>query len=509
MRAIFVLFDTLNRRFLECYGGALMETPSFRRLAARSTTFDRHYVGSLPCMPARRDLMTGRLNFLHRSWGPMEPFDVALPECLRSAGVYSHLITDHYHYFEDGGAGYHTRYDSYEFVRGQEGDGWKAVVAPPIEEWRESFHPRQFSERRDSIAYHYMANRSYIGEEKDFPAVRCFDLAEEFLDINHAADNWFLQVETFDPHEPFHAPTRLRQRFPTGYQGPIADWPAYARVTEPEVEREELRANYMALLALCDEQLGRILDKMDALELWDDTMLVVSTDHGYLLGEHDWWAKNRMPCYEEIANIPLFIHHPGHGAAAGSRRQALTQTPDLMPTFLEAFGVAVPAAVTARSLLPLLGSASATGHEAVLFGYYGGAVNLTDGRYSYFRYPADMLGQELYQYTLMPSHMLQPFTAEELGRAELVHDLPYARGTPVLRIPVIPQSPWFNSHGPRVMEDTRSAVYDTLTDPAQARPLADAAIEARLLDQMSRLLGVHNAPPEAFRRLGIAGPASG
>lgn len=232
-------------------------------------------------------------------------------------------------------------------------------------------------------------------------------------------------------------------------------------------------------------------------------MLVVSTDHGYLLGEHDWWAKNRMPAYEEIAHIPLFVHHPAHRAQDGGRRQALTQTPDLMPTFLEAFGVAVPSEVTARSLLPLLADAGAPGHEAVIFGYFGGAVNLTDGRYTYFRYPDDLLGQELYQYTLMPSHMLQHFTAMELAGAELIRDLPYARSMPVLRIPVIPQSPWFNSHGPRVMEDARSAVYDLAADPTQQQAIADAVAEARLAGLMTGLLERHSAPPEAFRRLGL------
>ena len=72
MRTIFVLFDSLNRSALGCYGG-LIDTPNFDRLAAKSTIFDNHYIGSMPCMPARRDMHTGRLNFLHRSWGPLEP----------------------------------------------------------------------------------------------------------------------------------------------------------------------------------------------------------------------------------------------------------------------------------------------------------------------------------------------------------------------------------------------------------------------------------------------------
>jgi arylsulfatase A-like enzyme len=131
MKAVFVLFDSLNRNMLHCYGGSRIPTPNFDRLAARAACFDRHYVGSMPCMPARRDMLTGPLNFLHRSWGPLEPFDNSFPELLyRKAGVDSHLVTDHYHYFEDGGSSYHTRYDSYEFIRGQENDAWKAMVQP-------------------------------------------------------------------------------------------------------------------------------------------------------------------------------------------------------------------------------------------------------------------------------------------------------------------------------------------------------------------------------------------
>ena len=89
MRVVFALFDSLNRKALEPYGGQAIATPNFLRLAERALTFDRHYVGSMPCMPARRDLLTGRLSFLHRSWGPMEPFDNAFPELLKTAKVHS------------------------------------------------------------------------------------------------------------------------------------------------------------------------------------------------------------------------------------------------------------------------------------------------------------------------------------------------------------------------------------------------------------------------------------
>jgi arylsulfatase A-like enzyme len=129
MKVVFVLFDSLNRRSLECYGGTTVRTPNFARLAQRCVTFDNHYVGSLPCMPARRDMQTGRLSFLHRSWGPLEPFDNTFPEMLAEAGDYSHQETETLHYIADGGATYHTRFDSNDFIPGQEGDARRIIAA--------------------------------------------------------------------------------------------------------------------------------------------------------------------------------------------------------------------------------------------------------------------------------------------------------------------------------------------------------------------------------------------
>jgi arylsulfatase A-like enzyme len=236
MRCVFLLFDSLNRHMIGPHGGTRIRTPGFDRLAARSATFDRHYVGSLPCMPARRDMQSGRLSFLHRSWGPLEPFDNAFPELLYRAGVYSHLVTDHCHYWHDGGATYHNRYDTYELVRGQEKDPWKAMVQPHWERLREKYHERQFHTDRRGNFRNHMVNREFIKEERDFPSVQCFARGLEFLDRNRDADDWLLQIETFDPHEPFHAPERFREAFKTGWNGPIRDWPRYGRVDEPPAE---------------------------------------------------------------------------------------------------------------------------------------------------------------------------------------------------------------------------------------------------------------------------------
>lgn len=72
MKTILILMDTLQRKMIHAYNpGSEAITPNIDRLAARSVVFDQHYIGSAPCMPARRDILTGRLNFLERSWGPI------------------------------------------------------------------------------------------------------------------------------------------------------------------------------------------------------------------------------------------------------------------------------------------------------------------------------------------------------------------------------------------------------------------------------------------------------
>jgi arylsulfatase A-like enzyme len=435
MKTVFVLFDSLNRHLLGCYGGTRFPTPNFDRLAACSLTFDRHYVGSLPCMPARRDMLTGRLTFLHRSWGPLEPFDNAFPELLRENGIHAHLVTDHYHYWEDGGATYHNRYSTFEFVRGQESDPWKAMVQPHWERLREKYHPRQATERFN----HYIVNREFIGEEADFPSVKCFAHGREFLDMNRDADNWLLQIETFDPHEPFFAPARFKKPFNTGWNGPIRDWPRYGKGDELPAEAEELRANHYATVSLCDFLLGELLDYYDRYDLWDDTALIVTTDHGFLLGEHDFWAKNRMNMYEEIVHIPLFAHDP--------RRPR-------------------------------------------------------KGRIGRLTQSVDMHG-ELYQYTLMPTHLNRRFAAEELSMATLSPPFGWTKSAPVLKIPVTERSPMYSNYGPGALLENDTRLYDLSSDPGQEHPLADPATEARLTQLMHGLMTATEAPPEAFARLGL------
>ena len=130
---------------------------------------------------------------------------------------------------------------------------------------------------------------------------------------NHDQDNWLLHLETFDPHEPFYVPQKYLDMYPEEYSGKHFDWPRGAVEEEPE-EIAHCRRQYQALVTMCDHNLGRILDMMDKYQMWDDTMLIVGTDHGFLLAEHGFWGKNQMPYYNEVAHTPLFIWDPGTGS---------------------------------------------------------------------------------------------------------------------------------------------------------------------------------------------------
>src|SRR6185369_5741708 len=123
-----------------------------------------------------------RPNFLHRSWGPLEPYDDSVPEILKNKGVYTHLASDHYHYWEDGGATYHNRYSSWEFFRGQEGDPWKGQVEEPMVPECVANHGHRLW-RQDWV------NRGFMRRECDQPQPKTFDAGIEFMRHNRQQDN--------------------------------------------------------------------------------------------------------------------------------------------------------------------------------------------------------------------------------------------------------------------------------------------------------------------------------
>ena len=176
MNLVYITLDSLNRHLLPVYGPSWVETPNLERLAARGVVFDGHYSGSLPCMPARREMWTGTEEFWWRWWGPLEPWDRPLAYEFGRQGVTSQLITDHYHFFEWGAHSYEYDFAGYDAVRGHEHDNLRTrpVAEPP--DWA-----RVLLARRPGDAPIYLRNvQDYRGEE-DFFSPRVFRRAAAWL----------------------------------------------------------------------------------------------------------------------------------------------------------------------------------------------------------------------------------------------------------------------------------------------------------------------------------------
>ncbi len=135
-------------------------------------------------------------------------------------------------------------------------------------------------------------------------------------------------------------------------------------------------------------------------------------------------------------------------------------------------------------------------------------MNVTDGRYTYHRFPADLRQQEIYQYTLMPTHLRERFTPEEFSGVSLAEPFPFTKGAKLLKVPVSDRSPMYTNYGPGALLEDETRLYDLSSDPGQASPLADPQVEAHMVELMARLMRANDAPAEAFTRIDIPAEAA-
>ena len=510
MKTIFILCDTLNRRMLSAYGAGedAAITPNIDRLARRSVVFDSHWCGSAPCMPARRDIMTGRLNFLEKPWGAMEPFDQSLQSILSGEkNVHTQMFADHAHYIICGGENYVKGFTAWEVNRGQECD--PVWTRPCKDRIRPDTPPKWF---KGSWTEAERENRLHFRTEYDYPSVKTMWHAAEWLEDNHDADNYFLWVEAFDPHEPYDCPKYYLDLYEKegDYDGPDFTHPSYAPNEFNEAETEHLRRRCKAVMTMTDRHLGEILDVMDKYNMWEDTMLVFTTDHGYHLGEHGYMAKNYMAPYNEVFHIPLMISAPG---VQPGRCSAVTQNIDVLPTVMEYYEISqevLQYPIHGKSLLPLLRGETDKVRDGAIFGYFGKQIAWTDGKYTYFRAAKDEKNQPLYVYTAMPTVLRQVYggndavNTEDYKRIEMGRFLPWT-DYPVYRFPA-DIIHWGNDSQQfvgRSPHNEETLLFDIESDYAQEYPLHDEALERHCIEQMKRCMATHDALPEQYERLGI------
>ena len=362
MNVILIMNDTFRRDHLGCYGNSWIKTPNLDRFAQRAATFDQYYVASYPTVPNRWDMCTGRFGFPSRGWQPLDPGDVTLAWILTQHGVHTQMIWDtpmlglHDYNYTRGFKGAY-------FVHGQKGDPWITNPTLPI---RMPAQPHKI--RNVNSMATYLRNHFGRRHEREFCVARTTSAAMDWLETNYDHESFFLYLDMWDPHEPFDCPWYDHQLYADpDYDGDQMMYPQYGRPTYMTAhEHDNARALYAGMVTLADRWVGRLIDLAERLGLFKNTLILWTTDHGHLFGEHDLQGKPGAELgklYEVTTRIPLLVYHP-ESLGAGEHIQGIVQPPDIFPSILEFMDIPLPSGIQGRSFWPLV-----TGEQTMLRRY--------------------------------------------------------------------------------------------------------------------------------------------
>ena len=348
MNVILIVCDTWRRDLMGCYGNDWIRTPNIDRIARMGAVFENCYCGSFPTLPNRRDIITGRYEFPWRGWGPLEENDVTLSSLITKSGRVSYFITDVYHHWRRGG-NYRRDFSGFELIRGQERDNWITDVDIEID------YPAPEYEKTERIKPHLRNVKFLRKDEKDWFAPQVFSRAIRWIQHDASHKNFFLMIDSFDPHEPWDPPRYYTNLYDDpNYDGYEYVAPSYRPIEGylSETEFKHVQAMYAGEITVVDGWIGFFLEQVEAIDLMDKTMIIITTDHGTYNGDHGQVGKLQTHMYQGISHIPMIVWHPN--LANGERFNQLVQPIDIFPTVLEAVGLKIPEGIHGKSLIPVL-----------------------------------------------------------------------------------------------------------------------------------------------------------
>jgi len=401
---LFIMYDQLRFDYLGCTGHPHLKTPNFDRLAARGVIFDRTYVQSPVCGASRMSFYTGRYVHSHgAAWNnfPLKVGEMTLGDHLRGLGVESWLIGKTHMKADAAGMarlglapdsviGARVAECGFDIWTRDDGlwaegpEGFYDARRSPYNEWlkaRGYGGPNPWHEHANSgtddggdFASGWLLQSARFPadiDERDSETPWLTDRAIEFLDSRDGDVPWLCHLSFIKPHWPYVVPAPYHDLYGGNQVIPARKHaleredpnPVYAAFMGNAIGqafgRDEVRETvipaYMGLIAQCDAELGRLLDHLEATGRMEDTMIVVTSDHGDYLGDH--WLGEKDLFHDPSVRVPLIVYHPGAEADAtrGTRCEALVESIDLAATFVEAQGGTVPRHVLeGRSLMPWL-----------------------------------------------------------------------------------------------------------------------------------------------------------
>lgn len=376
-----------------CYGNTWIQTPNLDRLAEEGVVFTRAFPESLPTIPLRRAIHTGRRTFPFRDWQPSKgdpvltygwqriPEDQTTLAEILGRSYHKVFITDVYHQFKPS-MNFHRGFDQWQWVRGQEEDRYASTAIVTREQVESYLTPKMLQWGPAPLLRQYLANQAQRRSEEDFQAPRVFRAAMQCLEENQGTDNLFLLVDCFDPHEPWDPPQNYRELYDPGYQGREVITPAYGPADYlSEAELKHMRALYAAEVTMVDHWLGRFLERARSLGFMDRSLVIVTSDHGHQLGEHGFTGKVTFALFNELMDVPLIMRHP-NGVGAGQRIDAFAQHHDIAPTILAMLGIGLPEAMEGINLWDFVDGAGGRRRQYVTSGF-NNYVWCRDDRYVY------------------------------------------------------------------------------------------------------------------------------
>ena len=428
---LFIIVDDLTTT-LSCYGEPEVRTPNMDALAARGVKFEHAYCQFALCSPTRASFLTGcypettKVFALNKSFREALPNVVTMPELFQKAGYATGSIGKVFH-----GGGPVTKLDV------QIG----AALNLDSESFEEAKAANDPSDKPRPKTKGEGFNRTYAASSRppsDFTDYKIASDAIATLD-QFKSKPFFLAVGFIRPHSPYVAPKpfftsidKTKLTLPPFYRqgGEDMQWMPkaalrpnnncfrYANPTADEA-RDAMQA-YLASTAFVDTQVGRVLTALKELQLDKNTIVVLTGDHGYQLGDHGLWAKQTL--FEGATHVPLIIAAPGvkPGVCAG-----LVEQVDIYPTVAALAGLKTPKTIQGRALQPLLKDTMAKGKQIVFSTMVSTHTQLighsvrTD-RFRYIEWDEGRGGQQLYDYETDPEelHNLanKPMQAERIAR---------------------------------------------------------------------------------------------
>jgi arylsulfatase A-like enzyme len=421
VNAILIILDTLRKDHVGAYGNKWIKTPNLDQFAKESVKFTRMYPESLPTLPARKAIYTGKRVFPFNDdkkgitkkgkgdfigdalgapgWSSISDSQETLAEKFNRKKYISALFSDVYHQFKPG-YNFTRGFHQWKWIRGQEEDAFLSGPRIPDEILNEYLTSKEDGINAGTIFAQHMMRRFlqnvrwWRSEADTFPA-QVFRAAGEWLDMNYDTlikGKGFMTVESFDPHEPWYPPLHYIR-----YYDDDPDWEKGCRKIShslygpasflTEKELKNLRTKYAAEVSLVDNWFGYFIDYIKRIGIWDNSIIVVVSDHGHMLGEHGLIAKAANPLGREVADLVAMIRFPG-GVGSGKSCDKFCYHYDIAPTISKACHIS-DTGMDGKDLWELVKDDNVTYYDHVSIAW-GGSVAVYDGDFWYNGYIWDI-----------------------------------------------------------------------------------------------------------------------